>query len=231
MPGFDYEELLKTAKPILFNTEMVRAILERRKTATRRVVKPQPKTQLFSVPIGTCWDGYFCEKDSPVMVRPPYFPGDILYVREAFFKDALRYMYKANYSDSEKFFQNDKEVSIKWRPSIHMPREAARIFLRVKDVWVERLQDIQERGPASAEKEESRGIKLMDEIQYIIEHQLIDLVRHCDVETNEGKKEIQSVAKTYAENMAPIKPSYLGLIDWSVAALGVLVGFILGKIL
>lgn len=71
-------------------------------------------------------------------------PGDILYVRETFFKDVGRYMYKANYSNSEKFYRNGREVTVKWCPSIHMPREAARIFLRVTDVRVERLQDITE---------------------------------------------------------------------------------------
>ncbi len=72
----------------------------------------------------------------------PYQPGDILYVRETFYKDAGRYMYRANYSDNEKFYRDGKEVSIKWHPSIHMPKEAARIFLRVTDVQVERLKDM-----------------------------------------------------------------------------------------
>lgn len=51
-------------------------------------------------------------------------------------------MYRANYSDREKFYRNGKEIEIKWEPSIHMPKEAARIWLNVKDVRVERLQDI-----------------------------------------------------------------------------------------
>ena len=80
---------------------------------------------------------------------PPYSPGDILYVRETFFRDVGRYLYKANYSDTEKFYRDGKEVAIKWRPSIHMPREAARIFLRVTDVRVERLQDIDDDGVAA----------------------------------------------------------------------------------
>ena len=132
-------------KPISFrpNDEMIRAILDGRKTVTRRAVKPQPKTQLYPVPIGVCWDGYFVEKDSPVMVKPPYFPVDILYVRETWqfmgsvsnvSRKADRYIYRATWSGNEQ--------PLAWRSSIYMPKEAARIFLRVTDVKVERLQDI-----------------------------------------------------------------------------------------
>ena len=128
-------------KPILFNTDMVRAILDGRKTVTRRAVKFKPGQN-------PQWTGYI--PDGPVLYgsnnipasKSPYHPGDILYVRETWYKDPTRYMYKANYSDTEKFFRDGKEVQIKWRPSIHMPKEAARLFLRVTDVRVERLQDI-----------------------------------------------------------------------------------------
>ena len=129
-------------KPILFNTEMVRAILEGRKTVTRRVVKPRPKGPLMPAPSDGCWPGYYAEVGTPRVVKPPYRPGDILYVRETFFKDVGRYMYKANYSNREKFYQDGREVTVKWHPSIHMPRKAARIFLRVTDVRVERLRPI-----------------------------------------------------------------------------------------
>lgn len=132
-------------KPILFNTDMVRAILDGRKTVTRRVIKDKDIVNALD-----------CESDgTPIAFidhetgdsHPPAFPcqyqtGDILYVRETWYKDPTRYMYKANYSDTEKFFRDGKEVRIKWRPSIHMPKEAARLFLRVTDVRVERLQDI-----------------------------------------------------------------------------------------
>ncbi len=112
-------------KPILFNTEMVQAILDGRKTCTRRIMKPQ-----LTAHYGTQY------------VKPPYGPGDILYVRETWHKSLSRYMYRADYFDTEKFFRNGKEVKIKWHPSIHMPKEAARIWLRVTDVRVERLQKI-----------------------------------------------------------------------------------------
>lgn len=114
-------------KPILFNTEMVRAILDGRKTVTRRVIH---------IPNY----GYFMTEPPRVVSR--YQTGDILYVRETYSKDVGRYMYKANYIDNEKFYRDGKEVSIKWHPSIHMPREAARLFLRVLRVRAERLQEI-----------------------------------------------------------------------------------------
>lgn len=119
--------------------EMVRATLEGRKTVTRRAVKPQHLRVLDSP--------YHKEPpetpDKVLLERlcdPPYLPGDILYVRETWaawsptYGTAPEIIYKADgYSQSHK---------MKWRPSIHMPREAARLFLRVTDVRVERVQDI-----------------------------------------------------------------------------------------
>lgn len=135
------EELLKVAKPILFNTEMVKTILDGRKTVTRRLIKQHPQ-------------GYFEVNKNPVYIYDTNFSqgkiaspcnvGDILYVRETWFKGLERYIYKANYSNNEKFYKDGKEIDMKWKPSIHMPKEAARIFLKVKDVRVERLQEITE---------------------------------------------------------------------------------------
>jgi hypothetical protein len=106
-------------KPILFNTEMVRAILDGRKTCTRRVIKPQPTARY----------GAQC-------IKPPYQSGDILYVRETWKRALNGYYY---YED----WQRDDIADItKWKPSIHMPKEAARIWLKVTNVRVERLQDI-----------------------------------------------------------------------------------------
>ena len=120
--------------PILFNTEMVRAILDGRKTCTRRVVKPD--VQYFEVnndPI------YIYDAEPEVgKIMPPYQPGDILYVRETFIQAAAHtFWYKA---DGKSWMLKD----LRWKPSIHMPKEAARIWLRVTDVRVERLQDITE---------------------------------------------------------------------------------------
>ena len=139
--SMDREELLNIAKPILFNTDMVRAILDGRKTVTRRCVK-------FLNGKNPNWTGYVKDglllyngTNQPCIKPCQYQPGDILYIRETwcndrqFTKDSTpgRYFYKA--SESEDF-------TVKWKPSIHMPKEAARIFLKVKDVRVERLQDI-----------------------------------------------------------------------------------------
>lgn len=129
-------------KPILFNTEMVRAILDGRKDATRRIVKGfipddavwgytafTPKGYISCR--GTFTDGY-----GEKFFKLPCEPGDILYVRETWKKAPNGYYY---YEDWQR---NDIADVTKWKPSIHMPKEAARIWLRVTDVRVERLQEI-----------------------------------------------------------------------------------------
>ena len=133
--------------PILFNTEMVQAILDGRKSCTRRLIKPQPNQkhtyQLGFVndstgrkDIGSFGFGTSELAGSIQYVKPPYQPGDILYVRETWKKAPNGYYY---YEDWQK---NDIADITKWKPSIHMPKEAARIWLKVTDVRVERLQDI-----------------------------------------------------------------------------------------
>lgn len=148
-------------KPILFNTEMVRAILDGRKSCTRRIVKPEPQ-------------GYFEVNENPVYIydtdwnqgriTPPYQPGDILYVRESFAwqpcwdcgmdaeqggceneaerrlhdkkKEHGCYMYRASCED------NEYPSADTWHPSIHMKKDIARIWLKVTDVRVKRLQEM-----------------------------------------------------------------------------------------
>ena len=129
-------------KPILFNTEMVRAILDGRKSCTRRLVK-------FLSGENPKWTGYIKDgamlyngKNEPCIRTQPYQSGDILYVRETWHKGLERYIYRADYSDTEKFYRDGKEIEMKWHPSIHMPKEAARIWLRVTNARVERLQEI-----------------------------------------------------------------------------------------
>lgn len=119
-------------KPILFNTDMVRAILDGRKTVTRRAVKPQPIQRICYHEATDKW--FYCNgMEVGDECKPPYHFGDILYVRETW----------AGTSKSGYVYRADKNKNnYSWRPSIHMPREAARIFLRVTDVRVERLQDI-----------------------------------------------------------------------------------------
>lgn len=139
-------------RPILFNTEMVTAILEKRKTATRRLVKPQPERDMkykqgILVMGGAKKDhGKFGfatrEWGGRIMyAKPPALVGDILWVRETWSEWTDGYVYKAWTSP---FPQPGRypDKMMKWHPSIHMPKEAARIFLRVTDVRVERLQDM-----------------------------------------------------------------------------------------
>ena len=139
-------------KPILFNTEMVRANLDGRKSCTRRLVKGfVPDDAIWGYTAftpkgyiscrGTFADGY-----GEKFFKLPYQPEDILYVRETWNKGLERYMYRADYSDTEKFYQGGKEIEMKWYPSIRMPKEAARIWLKCTDVRVERLQEITESG-------------------------------------------------------------------------------------
>lgn len=170
------------AKPILFNTDMVRAILDGRKTVTRRVLKIQP----WITSEGTEWEcrhekGFYdtgsndwaCRKCGVGIGPPPYRnghaslfnskyqKGDVLYVRETWqyaydiddktdrwIEETGRYLF---YADNPMPFTHwvDGETGehkdyMPWKPSIHMPKEAARIWLRVTDVRVERLQDITE---------------------------------------------------------------------------------------
>ena len=141
-------------KPILFNTEMVKAILDGRKTMTRRIIKPQPINGrmtaagfLKAIPEHMDWGGK--------VVKPPYQPGDILYVRETFCPydvdhviNGVKYAYKADSTPGSE--ETRKAYGYKWKPSIFMPKEAARVFLRVIGVKAERLQDITDE---EAEKE------------------------------------------------------------------------------
>jgi hypothetical protein len=130
-------------KPILFSTEMVRAILSDRKTMTRRVIKDKDITNWFDIDVDGKPIAYIDQAtgDSyPPTIRARYQIGDILWVRETWGKKDGHYFYKAGHE-----LLIDSEPLIKrWHPSIHMPREAARIFLKVTNVKVERLQDITE---------------------------------------------------------------------------------------
>ncbi len=142
--------------PILFNGDMVRAILDGRKTCIRRVIKPQweecPHCKYVhneyiydkmaeNVYCARC--GYPLEPER----RSPYQLEDILYVRETWghpisLNSDKQYVFRAD-KIAESGFKNDSHI---WRPSIHMPKEAARIWLKVTDVRVERLQSITEEG-------------------------------------------------------------------------------------
>lgn len=171
--------------PILFNTDMVRAILDGRKTVTRRVIKYPPHPDMpdnhdyCQMPL---WrrigkDEYgirtlhymdVIEQNPFKQIRyfgslAPFDKGDILYVRETWGisnfdcdRNVAYIVYKASKNEKdegcravkfpddkfENYYDSMSENSPEWRPSIHMPKEAARIWLKVTDVRVERLQDI-----------------------------------------------------------------------------------------
>ena len=145
-------ELLKNAKPILFNTEMVQAITEGRKTVTRRVIKPQPNNiEMLNGVFSNGLLKIFYDFDEGINIKAPYRVGDILYVRETwqrnYCNDVIvtgKYAYRASPETWQYFSEEEKNLKKKWKPSIHMPKVAARIFLKVTDVRVERLQDITE---------------------------------------------------------------------------------------
>lgn len=183
-------------KPILFNTEMVKAILEGRKTQTRRLIRPQPAGQLSYIFGGShpgkwtymsrseakAWDvdESVIHEEEGKFWTPPCHGDDVLYVRETwnygyvdsdwkegcppeywfeeldwkgkdhdFLREISRFWYLAD--DDEPLY------GLKWKPSIHMPRAAARIFLKVKRVRAERLKNITDED-AAAEGCQAQGI-------------------------------------------------------------------------
>ena len=169
-------------KPILFNTEMLKAILEGRKTSTRRPVKRTPSND---EPSGYGFWKEHNERDNRWYIKDythsciwwtleeyisrfsKYHVGDILWVRETWAvcealalcspnkididhqKKVALVWYKADGQQNikENMAIGEKMISRgKWRPSIHMPKAAARLFLKVTDIKIERLQDISEDG-------------------------------------------------------------------------------------
>lgn len=129
-------------KPIIFSTEMVRALLDGRKTQTRRVIKPQPTTKT--------WEKYL-QEEQPCYLNPYGQPGDVLWVRETWadlrgMGFGKEFAYRADswcgdHEDSDSM-RCRLDYGVKWKPSIHMPRKAARLFLEITDIKVERVQDI-----------------------------------------------------------------------------------------
>lgn len=183
-------------KPILFNTEMVRAILDGRKSCTRRIVKgfiPNDAVWGYTAftPKGyiSC-RGTFADGYGEKFFKLPYQLGDILYVRETWErfecwncdgdergncpkepkksvldKTCGCYMYRAT---------DEISGDAKWHPSIHMPKEAARIWLKVTDVSVERLQDIDGKGCVKEGIEEEPLKAVGDEFAKGMFHDLWD---------------------------------------------------------
>ena len=156
-------------KPILFNTQMVQAILDGIKTTTRRIIKDnqcfQGQLEKRRISPNEFLTNGFCKNnwDDKTKIeqnfRRPYDVGDILYVRETWMISNPRgdfarndlsaeYYYKAGFAHGKRVpisYEQQKNLGV-WKPSIHMPKEAARIFLKVTDVRVEKLKDIDRLG-------------------------------------------------------------------------------------
>jgi hypothetical protein len=157
--------LEKKERPILFSAPMVRAILEGRKTVTRRPLNERVLKNIgYGVQLGECHElpsegplhpnsvGYYND------FCPFGQPGDRLYVRETFMDlrgtgvehrpdpdgPLQRYAYGADTRPGSHGDEARKDFGLKWKPSIHMPRAASRILLEITAVRVERLQDISE---------------------------------------------------------------------------------------
>lgn len=133
------------ARPILFNAEMVRALLDGQKTQTRRPISPQPPRWEWNIHKA---DRLNVQLDDGKWVRcPTGKPGDLLYVRETF-----RLFEGCGCSDhcvcpptGTPFYRaGDDDGESNWKPSIHMPRWASRLTLEITDIRVERVQDISE---------------------------------------------------------------------------------------
>ena len=164
-------------KPILFNTEMVRAIMDGRKTCTRRICKDanectMPDMEFYNADkrtyaVHNFADKKHTEKLNIVERNCPICPGDILYVRETWgypisLNSDKQYVFRAD-KIAESGFKNDSHI---WHPSIHMPKKAARIWLKVTDVRVERLQEITENGAEAEGAIDNRGFIHSPEDEY-----------------------------------------------------------------
>jgi hypothetical protein len=136
-------------KPAIFNTAMVRSILDGLKTQTRRSITVHEKCVIENT---YKEDGYlFVDFDGRVPKKAPYKVGDIIYVRETWGTCNEYELFGNGFPNPAKVIKKHvvyraDNVSPpddgKWKPSIHMPKEYARLFLRVKDVRVERLNEI-----------------------------------------------------------------------------------------
>ena len=162
--------------PILFSTPMVRALLEGRKTMTRRIIKSQPpEWAAYPQPAGDGWEWTDRNVDADDLQHwPDYYkpmlcpygkPGDLLWVRETWHTDEADLIYaRAKHEDlmsaSPIFYRADpvnNDAGCVWRPSIFMPKWASRITLKITDVRAELLRAITEEDAKSEGAEPVRG--------------------------------------------------------------------------
>lgn len=157
--------------PILFSTEMVQAIVSGRKTQTRRVMKPQPSENVLWSSFGFSTltpenhiegRGNFPEGYGSKFFKLKYGkPGDLIWVRETFF-DSEPFRDAPLFFNKERFYYKADECFIgdhKWKPCIHMPKDAARIWLRITNLRVERLKNITEEDAIAEGVENITGSK------------------------------------------------------------------------
>ena len=146
-------------KPEYFNYDTIRAILDGQKTTARRLVKAggfKVGELLSQTPTrrGTyAFSAYNCciEKNVGIYLAPNHPRGGIIYVREAFSEVSALHgvsdtdgpIYMADFSPED--LQDLKEKGFRWKPALHMPKEHARMFLRVTNAWPEHLRDITEK--------------------------------------------------------------------------------------
>ena len=163
-------------KPILFNTGMVRAILDGEKTCTRRIIKKEIPGGykplgfvLYPTNDKELGNLVFGGKGANVYyAKPPYKVGDVLYVRETWNINPS-WEFDKNYinlpsKESKYIYKATNDFNGGWKPSIHMPKEAARIFLKVTSVRAERLKDITDEG---CYQEGISGTSFYDEAEHI----------------------------------------------------------------
>jgi len=203
---------------ILFNTEMVRAILDGRKSCMRKICKDGneytvPDMNFYNADrrtyaVHNYADKKHADKLSIAERSCPICPGDILYVRETIWQKVGHYLdvdgeTKGIFCHEYKYVATDEKPETGWdyswvkRPSIHMPKEAARIWLKVTDVRAERLQDIDEDG---AVKE---GIPWS-------ECRICKAPFGCDACAGEGYDEIDAFAELWDSTIKKIDLDFYG---------------------
>jgi hypothetical protein len=161
-------------KPILYSTEMVQSLLKGIKNHTRRIkgleiINKNPNFYRYNGPhkrFDEYIKSYHIFNNGAHFIKCPYNIGDILWVRESFWNityagtSKKSFIYRADLTD-------DAASLVTWKPSIHMPKEAARIFLKITDVRAERLNDISQADAIS------EGIKKSGNLYF-------DYMRHVD---------------------------------------------------
>ncbi|ELY4660411.1 hypothetical protein SNO30_003083 [Cronobacter sakazakii] len=153
-----------TERPIIFNAEMVRAILDGRKAQTRRIIKLDHERGMKN-PVVRGKDGAASYAGCPLasMLCPFGQPSDRLWVRETWAEAGASApdlkLYRANYPEHvPSHYENVPPAEeIRWKPSIHMPRWASRITLEITGVRVERLASITEEDARAEGVQQIRG--------------------------------------------------------------------------